>query len=114
MPSPEQPSPERQDYAQLLLGKAEGDLRAALALADASEMSDDVVGFHAQQATEKAIKTALVLRGVDFARTHDLDYLAELATDAGLALPKAVAAAEWLTSWAAELRYDELGRAIGS
>ena len=38
-------------------------------------MDDDVVGYHAQQAVEKAIKAVLVLCGIDFPRTHDLDFL---------------------------------------
>lgn len=38
-------------------------------------MEDDVVGFHAQQAIEKAIKVARVLRGIDFPKTHDLDFV---------------------------------------
>jgi hypothetical protein len=32
----------------------------------AKDMRDDVVGFHAQQAVEKALKVALVLADVDF------------------------------------------------
>ena len=34
-----------------------------------------IVGFHAQQAAEKALKAALVLTGVDVPRTHDLNDL---------------------------------------
>lgn len=34
--------------------------------------------FHAQQATEKALKTLLVASGVDFPRTHLLDRPADL------------------------------------
>jgi HEPN domain-containing protein len=32
------------------------------------DMRDDVVGFHAQQAVEKALKVALVLADIDFPR----------------------------------------------
>ena len=56
--------------------RAESDLRASVTLAEDREMADDVVGFHAQQAVEKALKAVLVLEGVSFPRTHDLELLA--------------------------------------
>jgi len=65
------PSPEQLEVAGVLLRRAESDLGACRRLAEEPEMRDDVVGFHAQQAFEKAVKAALVLRGVDFPRTHD-------------------------------------------
>jgi HEPN domain-containing protein len=44
-------------------------------------MRDDVVGFHAQQAVEKALKVALVLADIDFSRSHDLRELVGIAAD---------------------------------
>jgi HEPN domain-containing protein len=70
-------------------------------------MEDDVVGFHAQQAVEKAVKAALVLHGIDFPRTHDLEFLLARAERHGLEVAKGIEGAEWLTPWAAQLRYDE-------
>lgn len=70
-------------------------------------MDDDVVGFHAQQTVEKAIKAALVLYGIDFPKTHDLDFLLARAAGRGLELTAKIEGAEWLTPWAAQLRYDE-------
>lgn len=87
--------------------RAESDLRACRTLADDRDMDDDVVGFHAQQTVEKAIKVALVLRGVDFPRTHDLDFLLARAEEHGLAVPTGIEEAGWLAPWAAQLRYDE-------
>lgn len=91
----------------MLLRRAESDLRACSTLADDQTMDDAVVGFHAQQAVEKAIKVALVLHGVDFPRTHDLDFLLARAEGRGLGVPDEIEDAEWLTPWAAQLRYDE-------
>lgn len=101
------PSPEQLEYAELLLGKAEGDARTCATLAVNDDMADDPVGFHAQQAIEKAIKAVFVLHAVDFPRTHDLEYLIELAGESGIDVPESLRSAEWLTPWAAELRYDE-------
>jgi HEPN domain-containing protein len=60
------PSPEQIEVAELLMRRAESDVRACRRLAGDPEMDDDVVGFHAQKAVEKAVKVALILRGVDF------------------------------------------------
>jgi hypothetical protein len=78
------PSPEQIEVAELLMRRAESDVRACRRLAGDPEMDDDVVGFHAQQAVEKAVKVALILRGVDF-RTHDLDFLIARAGAVGWA-----------------------------
>jgi hypothetical protein len=60
------PTPEQREYAELLLGHATSDLGACRVLMATEDMRDDVVGFHAQQAVEKALKVALVLADVDF------------------------------------------------
>jgi HEPN domain-containing protein len=74
----------------------------------AEDMRDDVVGFHAQQAVEKALKVALVLTDVDFPRSHDLRELVDIATDNDVAVPDSIEQARWLTPWAAQLRYEML------
>ena len=66
-----------------------------------------MIGFHAQQAVEKAVKAALVLHGVEFPRSHDLDFLLARAEGRGLGVPDRIEDAAWLTPWAAQLRYDE-------
>ncbi len=40
--------------------------------------------FHAQQCVEKAMKAVLAARQVFFRRTHDLEEIANLLTEAGL------------------------------
>jgi hypothetical protein len=44
--------PEAQDLAKLLARKAEDDAKAMRLLVPDSEISDEIVGFHAQQAIE--------------------------------------------------------------
>ncbi len=73
---------------------------------------DDVVGFYAQQAVEKALKVALVLAGIPFPRTHDLDFLLARAEGHGLEVPVEVEESEWLSPWAAQLRYDEIATGL--
>jgi HEPN domain-containing protein len=100
------PSPEQREYAAVLLERAKSDLGALGVLMANEDMLDDVVGFHAQQAVEKALKVALVLADIDFPRSHDLRELTDLALDNGVPVPESVQKARWLTPWAAQLRYE--------
>jgi len=61
------------------LAKARGDLRVAeIVMADGDGSLRDFVGFHCQQAVEKALKAFLVERGVAFNPSHDLAYLLDI------------------------------------
>ena len=102
------PTPEQREYAQLLLTHAASDLGACRVLMAEEDMRDDVVGFHAQQAVEKALKVALVMADIDFPRTHDLRELVDIAVDNSVAVPESIHEARWLTPWAAQLRYEML------
>ena len=101
------PSPEQIDNATILLRRAEGDLEACRVLADNTNIDDNVVGFHAQQAVEKALKVALVLADSELPRTHDIELLVDRVNEAGTKTPDELSDMEWLTPWGAELRYDE-------
>jgi HEPN domain-containing protein len=82
-----EPGPEQREYAEMLLERAGSDLAAGRALMADEDMLDDVVGFHAQQAVEKALKVALVLCDVDFPRSHDLRELTDIAVENGIDVP---------------------------
>jgi len=58
-----------------LLLMAKKDLKAAKTLALADDPDIEIVGFHLQQATEKALKAWLVSLGEPIIKTHDLSYL---------------------------------------
>jgi HEPN domain-containing protein len=88
-----------------LLSLAREDLAAAEALDRAERVSDAPVGFHAQQAIEKAFKAAIASRDQDFPFTHDIGLLMQLCQDAGLELPADLAEADRLTPYAAAIRY---------
>ncbi len=86
---------------------AEQDRVAFRILAASTESSLAVVGFHAQQAVEKALKAVLIDRGVEFRRTHDLQTLADtLTSDLGLQLPVPEAQLRRLIPFAVEARYQ--------
>jgi HEPN domain-containing protein len=100
------PSPEHVEYAETLLRLADADLHACRVLAGHDDVADRAVGFHAQQAVEKALKVAIVLAEIELPRSHDLEMLAEQAA-VRASLPNELAGVDWLTPWAVALRYDE-------
>lgn len=65
--------------AAALLRAAANDVAACQALAAVPQMSDTVIGFHAQQACEKCLKAVLSAAGIEFPCSHDLVRLMELA-----------------------------------
>lgn len=101
------PSPEQVEYAEMLLRRANGDLSVCRALGADMEVDDGPIGFHAQQAVEKALKIALVLADVELPRTHDLEFLARLVRDSGVDIPSDLSNPGWLTPWAADFRYGD-------
>lgn len=101
------PTPEQIEVAELLARHAKGDLTVAEKIAPDPEIEDAPVGFHAQQAVEKALKVALTLKGIDFPKTHDLDFLLVLSHQGSIDLPAETSIAGWLTPWAADFRYDD-------
>lgn len=88
-----------------LLALAREDLASAEALDREERVSDAPVGFHAQQAVEKALKAAIASRDTDFPFTHDIGLLMQLCQDAGLELPADLTDADRLTPYAAAVRY---------
>lgn len=96
---------ERPDLPGDLLALAREDLVAAEALANDERVSDSSVGFHAQQAVEKALKAVIASRDLEFPFTHDLGLLMQLCQDTGLDLPPELADVDRLTPYAAAIRY---------
>ena len=101
------PTPEQIEVAESLARLAAIDFATAEKLAPDPEMDDRPVGFHAQQTVEKAVKVVLILEGIDFPKTHDLEYLIVLAEKQSIIIDAEVKSASWLTPWAAEFRYDD-------
>ncbi len=102
------PEREPREEAAILMRKAQGDATAMRKFAADPEISDEIIGFHAEQAVEKWLKAVIGSRGSRFEYTHDLRHLIELAKAAVGDFPFEVAAVIALTEYAVPLRYDEL------
>lgn len=103
-------SPRREpaELAALLSRKASDDATAMRQLAGNSEISDEIVGFHAQQAVEKWLKALMASRGLAQLRTHDIDQLARTLEADNVKLPLPRPRLAELTIFAVPLRYEQL------
>ena len=99
-------TPQREE-AERYLRLARRDEAAFLALLEIPAVDFSVACFHAKQASEKALKAAMCLLGVEFRRTHDLEALAGQLADAGSVPVIAVEDLRRLTPYAVEFRYDD-------
>lgn len=95
----------QQELARLLLQKARQDFDLVVSVADSESVADEIIGFHIQQAIEKAIKSALTRLGSQYEYTHDLSILYRQAEANGLTLPVTIDAVEELTVFAVQFRY---------
>jgi HEPN domain-containing protein len=103
---------ESADLAHELLGLAGDDEAAARAMLPVGSVTDAIVGFHAQQAVEKALKAVLASHEVVFPYIHNLGYLAELCKQHAIELPKTLDGLDDLTPFAAMLRYGSPEQSI--
>lgn len=95
------------EEALLLLRKAREDVDAVKKLMPDSEIADSIVGFHAQQAVEKALKAVLAASGDDFPWTHDLRHLMDRLEAIETPLPATLREVRTLGPWAVEFRYGQ-------
>ncbi len=97
----------------MLAAKAAADEAVLEKLLDDTSVPDEALGFHAQQAVEKRIKSVLAQRGIAFERTHNVAYLLGLLADHGIDPPPDDEALSALTPWATEFRYEDAsGRSL--
>jgi HEPN domain-containing protein len=88
--------------------KATADAIAVRELAGIPEITDEIVGFHAQQAIEKWLKAVMAHRDMDETRIHDIGRLLQLLQNDGAGLPDNAEQLDDLTIYAVPMRYDEL------
>lgn len=93
------------DLAQAFLAKAEEDELLLSKLVNDSEVSDDIYGFHAQQAAEKFIKAVLAMEETRPTHTHDLTALLEQVAALGVDIPEGILDVRYLTPFAVRNRY---------
>ncbi|MBM3476318.1 MAG: HEPN domain-containing protein [Armatimonadetes bacterium] len=95
------------DHARELLELAEEDLRTVCGMADATVFAERAFCLHAQQATEKALKAWLTLRGRPYPFIHDLLRLMRLLAEMGEGT-SAYEHLAWLTLYAGGFRYERV------
>ncbi|MBK1618568.1 hypothetical protein CKO42_08980 [Lamprobacter modestohalophilus] len=98
------------DEAQQLLQAGERDRLSFQLLAQTGRAPHETLGFLAQQACEKFIKAVMVLGAVRVVRTHDLEYLVELAQAGGVTVPLSVQQLRQLNPYAVAFRYESSGQ----
>jgi HEPN domain-containing protein len=94
------------EEARELLVMARKDLKAIRAMADSPEFDDEIFGFHAQQAIEKALKAWIVLLDLDYPLTHNLATLLGVIDNHGTDVAKFWGLAKY-TSFAVQFRYEQ-------
>ena len=70
-------------HARHLLAMAHKDLTALTGMSDPDVFADEIFGFHAPQAAEKALKAWLAALGVVYPLKHDLALLLQLLAKQG-------------------------------
>jgi HEPN domain-containing protein len=100
------PPHDRLDLARVLLARAIDDETLVRKVSPDTDISDAIVGFHAQQAVEKLIKAVLAARGVAFMKSHALSYLIGLVEENEIEAPEELSEADVLSPWAVEFRYE--------
>lgn len=100
-------SPSRTMFA-VMLDSAQQDLAVCRLLVGNGDISDAMLGFHAQQCVEKAIKALLSAHNVEFRRTHDLVNLLDLLEDNSMPVPPQSDWLDQLNPYAVEARYGTI------
>ena len=96
----------QREQAVVLLQRAQQDQTAVEELLHSERVTDEIVGFHCQQAIEKLLKALLSVLGVRLRRTHDLEELLDMLADAGHPVPAGLREISSFTPYAAVFRYD--------
>jgi len=102
------PAENAREVAAALLRKADVDYEAMVAMRGRGATLAPVIGFHAQQAVEKAVKAVMVLNGLRLKRTHDIAALLYDLKEARVEGPTMRITPEALTRFAVEGRYFEV------
>jgi HEPN domain-containing protein len=93
------------DHARQLLAMAETDHAALTNMLDAQKFPEQIFGFHAQQAIEKALKAWISFLRQPYPKTHDLSVLVGALREAGVEL-SSFPRLEDYTVFAVQYRYE--------
>ena len=93
--------------AQILLQKSKDDAYAFSRLSDDPRIRFWTLGFHVQQAVEKAIKAVLLNAGIQYPFTHDLETLLKVLKKEMIPHPADAENIPRLSPFATLLRYED-------
>jgi HEPN domain-containing protein len=94
--------------AGVMLESARRDAAAYQALVRNAAIHDSILGFHAQQVVEKAMKATLFKHGVLVPRTHNIAQLLDVLDDAAIPAPPHADEIDSLNPYAVQARYGTL------
>jgi len=96
----------RREQVKLLLEKAAQDESLLDQVLGCDRVSNEIIGFHCQQAAEKLLKALLTGLGATYHRTHNLRLLMDLLADAGHPVRDDLQGLDELTPFGVLLRYE--------
>jgi HEPN domain-containing protein len=102
----------RHEQAVLLLRKAAQDEALLDEVIGSANVTDEVIGFHCQQAAEKLLKSLLSAAGGALRKTHDLGALMDGLSEIGERLPPEFDSLDAFTPFASVYRYEDLDSGI--
>ena len=97
----------QREQALLFLRKAAPDEALLDVVLESGKVSDEVIGFHCQQAAEKMLKALLSELGATFPRTHEIGALMDALARNGAPLTAEFENLDMLTPFGAIYRYDD-------
>lgn len=97
----------QREQALLLLRKAAQDEALLDEVLTSDQVSDEIIGFHCQQAVEKLLKALLSDLGMRFRKTHEIGALMGLLAEAGEPLPDESRQLDTLTPFGSVYRHED-------
>ena len=105
--------PEQFEQAQKMLLMAGKDIKALHALINPDVADDEIFGFHAQQAVEKALKSWIAAIGGSYGKSHDIRVLLLTLRELGCDVAPFRHLAD-LNVYAVWFRYEPMEEATGT
>ena len=96
---------------RMLLAAADRDIEILQLMYDSTGGSDEIFGFHAQQAAEKSLKAWLAFLGEVYPLTHDLDDLLDRLSKRDVDVGKYGELTAY-SAFAVQFRYEEMTEGI--
>jgi HEPN domain-containing protein len=95
------------EHAENMITMSKKDCNALRGMVDNVDyFSDEIFGFHAQQAVEKAAKALLDIYYIEYKKIHDICELFNLIKQNERDIPEDFLDLQDLTEYAVDLRYD--------